>query len=50
MRCTWKIIGVGDVAGSFNWYQSLLGLPERVPAHGQASCIALYALLRCKNL
>ncbi|QJR16204.1 VOC family protein [Usitatibacter palustris] len=33
MRRTWTIIGVGDVAGSFEWYQSLLGLPESAPAH-----------------
>jgi len=28
MRRTWTIIGVGDVPGSFKWYQSLLGLPS----------------------
>jgi hypothetical protein len=33
MRRTWTIIGVGDVPGSFNWYQSLFGLPETAPAH-----------------
>jgi catechol 2,3-dioxygenase-like lactoylglutathione lyase family enzyme len=33
MRRTWTIIGVGDVPGSFDWYQSLLGLPETAPAH-----------------
>jgi catechol 2,3-dioxygenase-like lactoylglutathione lyase family enzyme len=33
MKRTWTIIGVRDVAGSFNWYQSLLGLPETAPAH-----------------
>jgi len=33
MRRTWTIIGVGDVAISCKWYQSLLGLPETVPAH-----------------
>ena len=33
MRRTWTIIGVGDVPRSFKWYQSLLGLPETVPAH-----------------
>jgi catechol 2,3-dioxygenase-like lactoylglutathione lyase family enzyme len=33
MRRTWTIIGVGDVPGSFQWYQSLLGLPETAPAH-----------------
>jgi catechol 2,3-dioxygenase-like lactoylglutathione lyase family enzyme len=34
MRRMWTIIGVGDVPGSFKWYQSLLGLPETAPAHG----------------
>jgi catechol 2,3-dioxygenase-like lactoylglutathione lyase family enzyme len=29
----WTIIGVRDVAASFSWYQSLLGLPESAPAH-----------------
>jgi hypothetical protein len=33
MRRTWTIIGVGDVLGSFKWYQSLLGLPQTAPAH-----------------
>ncbi len=33
MRRLWTIIGVGDVAASFKWYQSLLGLPETEPAH-----------------
>jgi len=33
MRRTWTIIAVGDVAASFKWYQSLLGLPETAPAH-----------------
>jgi catechol 2,3-dioxygenase-like lactoylglutathione lyase family enzyme len=33
MRRLWTIIGVGDVAGSFKWYQSLLGRPEQAPAH-----------------
>ena len=33
MKRTWTIIGVGDVAVSFKWYQSLLGLPETAPAH-----------------
>jgi hypothetical protein len=33
MTRTWTIIGVGDVPGSFKWYQSLLGLPEMAPAH-----------------
>src|SRR3954465_4544409 len=33
MRRLWTIIGVKDVAGSLNWYQSLLGLPQNAPAH-----------------
>lgn len=33
MKRTWTIIGVADVARSFKWYQSLLGLPETFPAH-----------------
>lgn len=33
MKRTWTIIGVVDVARSFRWYQTLLGLPESQPAH-----------------
>jgi catechol 2,3-dioxygenase-like lactoylglutathione lyase family enzyme len=33
MKRTWTIIGVGDVAGSFKWYQSLFGQPETPPLH-----------------
>src|SRR5215831_10802956 len=33
MKRTWTIIGVGDVAGSFKWYQSLFGRPETSPTH-----------------
>lgn len=33
MKRLWTIIGVSDVAKSFKWYQSLLGLPETAPAH-----------------
>jgi catechol 2,3-dioxygenase-like lactoylglutathione lyase family enzyme len=33
MRRTWTIIGVRDVARSFEWYQSLLDLPPTAPAH-----------------
>jgi predicted enzyme related to lactoylglutathione lyase len=33
MRRTWTIIGVADVARSFNWYQSLFGLATSAPAH-----------------
>lgn len=33
MRRTWTIIGVSDVARSYRWYQSLLGLAAGEPAH-----------------
>ena len=33
MTRTWTIIGVRNVAVSFKWYQSLLGLPETPPGH-----------------
>jgi catechol 2,3-dioxygenase-like lactoylglutathione lyase family enzyme len=33
MKRTWTIIGVADVARSFNWYQSLFGQPPSNPAH-----------------
>lgn len=33
MKRTWTIIGVGDVARSFRWYQSLFGQTETPPAH-----------------
>jgi len=33
MKRTWTIIGVSDVPGSFEWYQSLLGLPKTASAH-----------------
>ncbi|MGD0190534.1 MAG: VOC family protein [Rhizomicrobium sp.] len=33
MKRLWTIIGVADVAKSFRWYQSLLGLKETTPAH-----------------
>lgn len=33
MKRTWTVVGVGDVAGSFAWYQSLLGLPPSTPGH-----------------
>ncbi len=33
MKRTWTIIGVKDVALSFEWYVSLLGLRESAPAH-----------------
>lgn len=33
MKHTWTIIGVRDVPGSMNWYQSLFGQPVAPPAH-----------------
>jgi hypothetical protein len=33
MKRTWTIIGVGDVSGSFKWYQALFGQPAILPAH-----------------
>ena len=33
MKQLWTIIGVTDVARSFTWYQSLLGLPATQPHH-----------------
>jgi catechol 2,3-dioxygenase-like lactoylglutathione lyase family enzyme len=33
MKRIWTIIGVADVAASFKWYQSLLGLPATTPSH-----------------
>lgn len=33
MKRTWTIIGVGDVARSFAWYQRLFGQPAPAPAH-----------------
>jgi len=33
VKRTWTIIGVGDVASSCHWYQSLFGQPESPPAH-----------------
>ena len=33
MKRTWTIIGVCDVPGSFNWYQSLFGQPKTAPGH-----------------
>lgn len=33
MKRTWTIIGVADVARSFEWYQTLFGLPESQPGH-----------------
>ena len=29
----WTIIGVADVASSFRWFQTLLGLPVAAPSH-----------------
>ena len=31
MKRTWTIIGVGDVPGSFKWYQALFGQPAALP-------------------
>lgn len=33
MKRTWTIIGVADVARSFEWYQTLFGQPATAPAH-----------------
>jgi catechol 2,3-dioxygenase-like lactoylglutathione lyase family enzyme len=33
VKRTWTIIGTRDVALSFKWYLTLLGLPETAPAH-----------------
>jgi catechol 2,3-dioxygenase-like lactoylglutathione lyase family enzyme len=33
MKRTWTIIGVADVARSFNWYQALFGQAKSAPAH-----------------
>jgi hypothetical protein len=33
MNRTWTIIDVRNVASSCAWYQSLLGLPPKGPAH-----------------
>ena len=33
MKRIWTIIGVGDVAASCKWYQSLFGQPATPPSH-----------------
>ena len=33
MKRTWTIIGVGNVPGSFRWYQELFGQSPSSPAH-----------------
>ena len=33
MRRIWTIIGVRDVPASFEWYQTLFGLPPTAPVH-----------------
>jgi catechol 2,3-dioxygenase-like lactoylglutathione lyase family enzyme len=33
MKRLWTIIGVRNVSRSFNWYQTLLGLPQTTPEH-----------------
>lgn len=35
MKRTWTIIGVNDVATSYEWYQRLFGLPVTAPAHDE---------------
>ena len=40
MKRTWTIIGVADVARSFDWYQSLFGQPKSAPAHDYFGTIA----------
>ena len=37
MKRTWTIIGVGDVPGSFKWYQALFGQPATLPASTKAT-------------
>jgi catechol 2,3-dioxygenase-like lactoylglutathione lyase family enzyme len=33
MKRIWTIIGVRDVRGSFEWYQTLFGQPRTAPGH-----------------
>jgi catechol 2,3-dioxygenase-like lactoylglutathione lyase family enzyme len=33
MKRTWTIIGVADVARSYEWYRALFGQPATAPAH-----------------
>lgn len=33
MKRLWTIVGVGNVHASFEWYQTLLGIPATAPAH-----------------
>ena len=33
MKRTWTILGVADVARSYDWYQALFGQPKSAPAH-----------------
>ena len=33
MKRTWTVIGVADVARSYDWYRTLFGQPESSPAH-----------------
>ena len=45
MKRTWTIIGVGDVPGSFKWYQALFGQPATLPAHdffGQKGLVGVF--------
>ncbi|HEX4080155.1 MAG TPA: hypothetical protein VHX61_14935 [Rhizomicrobium sp.] len=36
MKRIWTIIGVADVAGSNDWYQSLLGVPRTAPVNDES--------------
>ena len=40
MKRIWTIVGVGDVAGSFKWYQSLFGHPSTPPSHDHFAQVA----------
>jgi catechol 2,3-dioxygenase-like lactoylglutathione lyase family enzyme len=33
MKRTWTILGVADVARSYDWYEALFGQPKSAPAH-----------------
>jgi hypothetical protein len=51
MKRTWTIIGVGDVPGSFKWYQALFGQPTTLPAQSMVEVLTnavLYAWLLTK--
>jgi catechol 2,3-dioxygenase-like lactoylglutathione lyase family enzyme len=40
MKRLWTIIGVRDVAQSFEWYRRLLGLPQANPEHDDSGQLA----------